>query len=230
MAIRVTLLLAALIAVGCTKDSPSVASAPTTSAPASTGDAAAPEALPAGWTRYESKTDGFSLNLPAGIKEIDAQSPSFKTLLQEVGKANPAIAQQIQQLTMSKVFALYAMDLDQVKKRAKFVDNVNVIHRPGGGAPPMTQEAVDQIAGALKQQLPGVAVKESEILKLPIGQAIRVVAEVPIKRPDGETVVSRSEGYYFGSGNDAYIVTYSSGDDKRSADFRKSIESFRAKS
>jgi len=189
--------------------------------------AAAPAATPPGFTEHKSAKDKFSLALPKGMKPIDSEDPEFKKLIADVVSKNPQMGNQVAQIAKSTNFALYALDFEAMRRGAPFVDNVNVIHKSGAKVPPMTMQSAERIRDGMVAQIPGMRVLKTELVDLPTGKSIHLVTEMKVNGLEGGASTARSEGFYLGAGNEFYVVTYTSGDDKRSAEFRQSVETFR---
>ena len=206
--------LAALLLAGCGGDG------------GGTSDPPRPSDASDGLETYDLESHGFSIGVPESWEAVSAETVAESEALEELARRNPAVKPFVDAVRRpSSPLKFVAVDPDAEEG---FATNVNVVVEP------LPEEvSVDEYRDAMLRQLAATGIParsvEREEVELPAGRATRFAYETDYDREGpGETV--RTLQYAFVSGEEAYVVTYSTLPDQAgryAGEFDASIRSFR---
>jgi hypothetical protein len=190
----------ALVLAACGQDAPSPSATspaftPTASPTAvpspsvSPTDDASPGAgadAPAGWRRIGVAEQGFSLAVPDAWQELSPALIADSGLMDDMRESNPDAAgalEQAQAAIEQGSIALFAFDTDEERLASGFASNLNAINvgSVGGSA----EEAADEVAEAIRQQIPITGEVETSTTSLPAGDAAVLTYEWELAGTDG---------------------------------------------
>jgi len=213
-----------------TTSDPTASAAPTRSASPSL-DADAPE----GWRRVAVTEQGFSLAVPEEWEELSPELIGESGVMERIQEANPDAAVALEQARAaieSGQIALFAFDASAEGSASGFATNLNAINV--GPVEGSAEDAADEVAEAIRQQIPVVGEVETETVSLPAGDAALVRYEWPVDDGEGtETLVAVRQYAIIGDGGTGFILSMSAAADAVGAHeetFRRIAESFREES
>jgi hypothetical protein len=169
--------------------SPTEAEGPTAAAsPAADASPASDARTPEGWTRVVVADRGFSLAIPEAWEQLSADAFPDADSMQEMLEANPEAAVAIEQGQAALAggqIALFAFDTTEENLESGFATNLNAIDV--GPVEGTAEEAAEEIAGAIEQQIPVTGEVETSTVSLPAGDAALVRYEWEIDDGQGTT-------------------------------------------
>jgi hypothetical protein len=232
-----------LVLVACGQDAPTASPSPSptvsatpspvpTSTPAVTEAPAGDSATPEGWRRIAVPEHGFSLAVPDEWDELSPDVISDSGIMEQLFEANPDAAvalEQAQAAIASGQIALFAFDTSEEGVASGFATNLNAINV--GPVEGSAEQAADEVAEAIRQQIPILGDVETGTVSLPAGDAARVRYEWEIDSGDGTTATVTVTQYAIiaNSGN-GFILSMSAASesvDRYDDTFRQIAESFR---
>jgi hypothetical protein len=196
--------LASVLALGaCSSGSPGSTGASATES----GD------VRSGWTRAEVPDEGFSIGLPDGWDELSADDLGQSGIFEELQSANPDAAgalAQAQDAIESGQIALFAFDAEPDDTTGQFAANVNVIN--AGEASGSASDTAQQMADAIRAQVPVNGEVETDTATLPAGEAGVVRYEWTVASGDTSTDVAVIQYAILANGS-GYILSCSAASD-----------------
>ena len=175
---------------------------------------------------YELASHGFAIGVPESWQAVSAEIVAESEAVKELARRNPAVKPFVDAVRRPSS-PLKFVALDSEGERG-FAANVNVVVEP------LPQEmTLDEYREALLRQLAASGIAEGSVdrdeVELSAGRATRLAYEADYDAAGpGETV--RTLQYAIVSGEEAYVVTYSTLPDQAGRyadDFDASIRSFR---
>jgi hypothetical protein len=203
---RPILILALLLAAGCSSPTASASPTPTPTPTPTPSPSPTKSPLPAGWSTVTRAADGFTISIPPTWRAIDmdpqTMTAAFKTMVEQ----NPSLAQtysveQMQALVQQGIKVM-AFDFGNGGHT-----NLNVLEQAlptEMSASVFAQLAASQVEVQLKIAPPKV---ESAIVGSLDAQVIRY--DLPLQTANGTFNASFSQ-YIAMRGKDAYIITFTS--------------------
>ena len=196
-----------------------------------TADAGTPE----GWQRVTVAEQGFSLALPQDWEELSPEVIGDSGVMEQMMEANPdaaAALEQAQAAIASGQIALFAFDTSDEGIESGFATNLNAINV--GPVEGTAEEAADEVAEAIRQQIPITGEVETGTASLPAGEAAVVHYEWEVDDGEGTvTTVTVAQYAIIGDSGTGFILSMSAGSDsaeRYDEVFRQIAESFREES
>jgi hypothetical protein len=194
--------------------------------------AIAPPVLEKGWTEHKSDAHHFSIGLPPGWVNFDMSSPEAKAAFDQVSRANPGLAAQIEKARTNPDLVLNVGDNASVD--SGFMNSLNVIHKSGIRLGTLNESAIASFRKGLESSLPqGAQVSFVKQVELPIGPALESRVLLGIAVPGGGNLQVVSKSYFIPNGDESFNVTFSTLQDreaKLSPLFKKAVDTFRVRS
>lgn len=213
-------LIGALVACGqadTTTDATAEATFEASPAPAGTGTPEATSAAtadegatPEGWERITVAEGGFSLAVPDDWEPISADDIGDSGVMEEMLDANPEAATAIQQAQAAIAggqIALFVFDASEASVGSGFAANLNVI--PVGPVGSSAEDAAEEIAAAVEEQVPVTGEVTTEAVTLPAGDAALIGYEWTVAGPDGTSTDVRVTQYAIIGERGGYILSMS---------------------
>ena len=234
-----------LVVAACGQDSPTPA--PTTASPtvvatsevttrasASPSETASPTGdadTPAGWQRITVAEQGFSIAVPAEWEELSPDVIDDSGVMEQMLEANPEAAVALEQAQVAierGQIALFAFDTAEPAETG-FATNLNVINV--GPVEGTAEQAADEVAESIRQQIPIIGDVETSTTSLPAGDAAVLGYEWQVDDGQGTvTTVAVSQYAIIADGGTGFILSMSAASDAAGAYedvFRQIAESFR---
>jgi hypothetical protein len=229
----------ALVVAACGQDAPTPTPAatpsPTPVATPSPTLAATPSAeadAPDGWRRISVAERGFSLAVPEEWEELSPAIIGDSGIMEQLFAANPDAATALEQARAalsSGQIALFAFDTDPAGLDSGFATNLNAIDV--GPVEGTAEQAAEEVADAVRQQIPITGEVESDTVSLPAGDAALISYDWEIDDGEGSTArVSVTQYAILGASGNGYILSMSAASDEAGRyeeTFRRIAESFR---
>jgi hypothetical protein len=187
-----------------------------------------PRPVAQGWELHTLDDVGLALSLPPGWQAIDMDKDALAATIDELRKANPAIADalsgQVTSMAMQGI-KFYAMDMGAPSLAYGFATNLNVI-REGNASLGKLDDAMNEAIAEVEKQfggsLDGPVLRGK--LKSASGHEVgRLSYDVFLNVPGGASVALAITQYVAAAGGDVYIVTYTTLMDNR-GDYASTFE------
>ena len=160
--------------------SPSITASPGAASPSAGADA------PAGWRRIDVVEEGFSLAVPDRWQELSPEMIADTGVMEDVRDANPdaaAALEQAQAAIEQGSIAVFAFDADEEHLASGFASNLNAMNV--GVVAGDAEQAAEEMAEAVRQQIPITGEVTTETTALPAGDAAILGYEWQIAPEDG---------------------------------------------
>jgi len=169
----------------------------------------APEPMVApGWKRHESKTHGFSIQLPVEFTGIDPADPNLKEIISQTANEHPEARAVLMQAVGNANFVFWAFNFKQIE--GSFARNVNVVRSNRSASFPANDAELEPYKKAMAAQAPSSGrVISVQLIKLPAGQAIFSQLELNLQGAQGAQS-TYSASYYLRSSKDDLTFTFTS--------------------
>jgi hypothetical protein len=175
--------------------------------------------VPEGFEAFVDEEAGVAIALPSGWQQFDLADPGVQQSLDEFSANNPDMAGPLTQAQamIAAGGVLFAIDPNQ----AAFAPNINIIRSPGVAD-------LDVLESSVEDQLEGIATNIStEIVDLPVGEALLIDYDLPINAADGSTLVVHGVQYQVPARGSTWAITMTTDDIARDgATFDTMIQSF----
>lgn len=236
-----------LVLAACGEESPSPTpdtaptGAPTTppgtdatasASPSPDGTPTADAGTPEGWQRITVAEQGFSLAVPPDWEELSPDVIGDSGVMEQMMEANPdaaAALEQAQAAIAGGQIALFAFDTGDEGIESGFATNLNAINV--GPVEGTAEEAADEVAEAIRQQIPITGEVETETASLAAGEAAVVHYEWEVDDGAGTvTTVTVAQYAIIGDSGTGFILSMSTGSAtaaRYEEIFRQIAESFR---
>lgn len=190
---------------------------------------------PEGWRRIGVAEQGFSIAVPEEWEELSPDVISDSGVMEQMLEANPdaAVALEHAQVAIeSGQIALFAFDTSGAE--TGFATNLNVINVGDDVQGSTAEQAAEEIAEAIRQEIPIVGEVETETTTLPAGEAAVLNYEWQVDDGQGTvTTVTVSQYAIIADSGTGFILSMSAASDTVEAyreTFREIAESFREES
>jgi hypothetical protein len=170
------------------------------------GKASGPVAIPAGWTRHDLASEGFTLGLPPGWRDIPPGE--VEPALDELRADNPELADLVEgqlQGSLSQLVRFFAFDTEAPSLAEGFATNANVVVEPL--QVDVTFEQYLEANVRQLRQVPNVTVTvRDDTLSLPGGRSAVISSVFELKSPEGLKQVDVTQ-YVFLKGRRGFILS-----------------------
>jgi hypothetical protein len=213
---------------------PSPTAAPRTGSPSPSaeGSPTAGGDAPDGWRRVAVAEQGFSLAVPGEWQELSPELLGESGVMEQMREANPNAAEALDQAAAAiegGQIALFAFDPSGTSTESGFATNLNAINV--GPVEGSAEDAADEVAGAIRQQIPIIGDVETETVSLPAGDAALVRYEWEVDDGEGTvTTVTVRQYAIIADGGTGFILSMSAASEAIKGyeeTFRQIAESFR---
>jgi hypothetical protein len=174
--------------------------------PSTTTATGAQVGTPAGYVAFTDATDGFSIAVPASWRQIDPNSPTAQTTIDELEKSNPnlqaALGSGVADLTAKGIKFLA---IDPVVAGG-IAPNLNVIAKPALGFGPKN---LAQLKAALPGQYSNVGAQLQDLTDVTFAgrSALEAVLDLPLTGVGGSKLTAQETQYFVAANNYLYVVT-----------------------
>ncbi|MGH9187707.1 MAG: hypothetical protein ACRD0U_18150, partial [Acidimicrobiales bacterium] len=162
--------------------------------------------------------------VPDRFESFDLTADDIEDLIDAMGPDNPELAAMLEAAAPIVSQGGKLIAFDTTTYGTGFADNVNVIQQPALGDP--TSPALERQLVAGFESL-GATVLNTEVIDLPVNEALRIDYRLPLNLPDGTAIEASGRAVGLRAGQHAWNITFTTGPGTGDEDFDVMLDSFR---